>query len=75
VHTWKDGQGVLFDDSWNHEVINNSAQRRVVLIVDVLRPMPIAQHLANRFFALLTRFFYGRYLLRRLNQQLAKATV
>lgn len=75
VHIWKEGQGVLFDDSWNHEVINNSAQRRVVLIVDVLRPMPTAQHLANSFFALLTRFFYGRYLLRRLNQRLAKATV
>lgn len=74
VHVWKAGQGILFDDSWNHEVINDSAHRRVILIVDVLRPMPPAQHLANRLFALLTRFFYGRYLLRR-SQRLARATV
>lgn len=67
VHTWRDGESVLFDDSWNHEVINNCAERRVVLIVDVLRPMPRRQHLANRSFAFVLRFFYGRMLLRRLN--------
>lgn len=27
VHTWKDGESVLFDDSWKHEVINNSTGR------------------------------------------------
>lgn len=67
VHTWRAGESVLFDDSWNHEVINNCAERRVVLIVDVLRPMPRRQHLANRSFAFVLRFFYGRMLLRRLN--------
>jgi aspartyl/asparaginyl beta-hydroxylase (cupin superfamily) len=75
THTWKDGESILFDDSWNHEVINNCTERRVVLIVDVLRPMPIAQHLTNRFFAFLTRFFYGRFLVRRLRQRVAGATV
>jgi aspartyl/asparaginyl beta-hydroxylase (cupin superfamily) len=73
VHTWRDGESVLFDDSWNHEVINNCAERRVVLIVDVLRPMPRTQHLANRFFTFVTRFFYGRVLLRRLRQRTAAA--
>lgn len=38
-HTWVDGQSILFDDSWNHEVSNASDEIRVVLIVDVLRPM------------------------------------
>jgi aspartyl/asparaginyl beta-hydroxylase (cupin superfamily) len=75
VHTWEEGESFLFDDTWDHRVINNSAERRVVLIVDVLRPMPPAQHLANRFFTLLTRFFYARHVLRRLRQQVAKATV
>jgi aspartyl/asparaginyl beta-hydroxylase (cupin superfamily) len=74
VHTWKDGESVLFDDSWNHEVINNSSERRVVLIVDVLRPMPRMQHLANRFFAFVMRFFYGRMVLRRLKRRVAEAT-
>lgn len=74
LYTWKERDAILFDDSWNHEVINNSADRRVVLIVDVLRPMPPMQHAANRFFAYLARFFYGRMLLRRLEQSTAAAT-
>jgi aspartyl/asparaginyl beta-hydroxylase (cupin superfamily) len=39
-YTWKQGEGVLFDDSWNHEVENHCARHRVVLCVDVLRPVP-----------------------------------
>lgn len=74
VHTWKEGESVLFDDSWKHEVTNNSAQRRVVLIVDVLRPMPMMQNLANRFFTFsVIRFLYGRMVLRRLEQRVAEA--
>jgi aspartyl/asparaginyl beta-hydroxylase (cupin superfamily) len=46
-HTWREGLSVLFDDSWNHEVLNHSDDLRVVLIVDVLRPMPWPLHAAN----------------------------
>ena len=46
-HTWEEGRSILFDDSWNHEVVNNSDDLRVVLIVDVLRPMPLSLHAAN----------------------------
>ena len=45
--TWEEGRSVLFDDSWNHEVFNSSDDLRVVLIVDVLRPMPFSLHAAN----------------------------
>ncbi|HEX5527965.1 MAG TPA: aspartyl/asparaginyl beta-hydroxylase domain-containing protein [Methylomirabilota bacterium] len=37
LHTWQEGRSILFDDSWNHQVYNTSRERRVVLIVDVLR--------------------------------------
>lgn len=40
-YTWKEGEGVLFDDSWNHEVINDSPGERVILMVDIRRPMPL----------------------------------
>lgn len=74
VHTWQEGESILFDDSWDHEVINNSTERRVVLIVDVLRPMPRRQHLANHYFTLfIIRFFYGRMVLQRLKQRMAEA--
>jgi aspartyl/asparaginyl beta-hydroxylase (cupin superfamily) len=46
-HTWQEGQSLLFDDSWNHEVMNKSDDMRVVLIVDVLRPLPFHLHAAN----------------------------
>jgi aspartyl/asparaginyl beta-hydroxylase (cupin superfamily) len=39
-HTWREGESLLFDDSWNHEVVNESDGIRVILIVDILRPMP-----------------------------------
>lgn len=42
-HTWVERESVIFDDSWEHEVYNQSEDIRVVLIVDFLRPMtPIA---------------------------------
>jgi aspartate beta-hydroxylase/beta-hydroxylase len=48
-YVWKDGEGVLFDDSWPHEVINRSREPRVVLIVDVPRPLPLVPKLVNNF--------------------------
>jgi len=39
-YTWKEGESLLFDDSWEHEVMNESDGIRVVLIVDFERPVP-----------------------------------
>lgn len=46
-YVWKEGEGVMFDDSWPHEVINHSREARVVLIVDVPRPLPLLPRLVN----------------------------
>lgn len=46
-YVWKEGEGVLFDDSWPHEVINHSHEMRVVLIVDIPRPFPLIPRLVN----------------------------
>lgn len=46
-HTWQEGRSILFDDSWDHEVVNRSTDMRVVFIVDVLRPMPFGLHAVN----------------------------
>ena len=58
THVWQEGVSVLFDDSWDHEVYNESDGDRAVLIVDVFRPMPWYGHLVNRAF---TVFFGKRY--------------
>lgn len=67
-YTWQEKQSVLFDDSWNHEVVNESTGERIVLIVDVLRPMPLPQTIVNKGVALAARYVYGRKVLERAAQ-------
>jgi aspartyl/asparaginyl beta-hydroxylase (cupin superfamily) len=62
-HTWEEGRSVLFDDSWNHEVRNESDDIRVVLIVDILRPMPPFPHKVNLAYQRLVRAWYAKRIL------------
>lgn len=39
VHHWAEGEGIVFDDTFNHEVWNETEGHRVVLFVDFLRPL------------------------------------
>jgi len=59
-YTWKEGEAVLFDDSWPHEVINNSKEMRAVLIIDVARPMPYLPTMLNRATQMVARHTYGK---------------
>jgi aspartyl/asparaginyl beta-hydroxylase (cupin superfamily) len=38
ARTWEAGRCIVFDDSFEHEAWNHSAQRRVVLIIDFWHP-------------------------------------
>jgi aspartyl/asparaginyl beta-hydroxylase (cupin superfamily) len=66
VYTWKEGESVLFDDSWEHEVYNQCAGDRVVLIVDIRRPMPQPFDAVNRLAQSVMKPIYGRSILKRL---------
>lgn len=39
-HHWHEGRALLFDDTYLHRVRNDTDQLRVVLFVDLIRPMP-----------------------------------
>ncbi len=39
-YRWKEGEGFLFDDVFLHEVQNNTDACRIVLFMDVKRPLP-----------------------------------
>lgn len=39
VH-WREGKSIIFDDTFEHEVWNDSSEVRVVLFVDFARPLP-----------------------------------
>jgi len=68
-YTWREGEAVLFDDSWPHEVKNQSDEYRAVLIVDILRPMPFLPDFINRFVTfVIARYFYGKPVLKRARQ-------
>jgi aspartate beta-hydroxylase/beta-hydroxylase len=69
-YTWREGEAVLFDDSWPHEVKNQSDDFRAVLIIDILRPMPFLPHIINRFTTnIVARYFYGRKVVQRASQE------
>jgi len=39
-YCWEEGKSVLFDDTYTHEVVNNTAEHRIALLLDVKRKMP-----------------------------------
>lgn len=48
IRHWEEGQSMVFDDTYNHEVWNDTDETRVVLFVDVLRPLPSPWSQVNR---------------------------
>jgi aspartyl/asparaginyl beta-hydroxylase (cupin superfamily) len=66
VYTWQEGRSVLFDDSWEHEVYNQCDSDRVVLIIDIRRPMPQPYDAVNRMTQAVMKRVYGRHILKRL---------
>jgi aspartyl/asparaginyl beta-hydroxylase (cupin superfamily) len=48
VRHWVEGGSMIFDDTYNHEVWNDTDETRVVLFVDVLRPLPEPWSTINR---------------------------
>lgn len=48
VRIWKEGQSLVFDDSFPHEAWNDSNDQRVVLFVDFIRPLPFPASVINR---------------------------
>jgi ornithine lipid ester-linked acyl 2-hydroxylase len=48
IRHWVQGKSLVFDDTFNHEVWNDTDETRVVLFVDVLRPLPSPWSHINR---------------------------
>ena len=48
-YTRKERESMIFDDTWDHEVYNESKEERIVLMIDIFRPMPRIPDAINRF--------------------------
>ena len=64
-YTWREGEGVLFDDTWPHEIKNDCPDIRAVLIPDMPRPMTGIASLVSHSIVLLARFAYARVVSRK----------
>ena len=40
-YNWKEGEGILFDETYYHFVHNNTPQHRIILFLDIKRPFKI----------------------------------
>lgn len=49
ILTWDEGEGMIFDDAFDHEVWNDTEGVRVVLFVDFVRPVKFPVNLINGF--------------------------
>jgi len=47
-YSWRDGEGVLFDETYVHEVRNDTARGRLILLADVERPLRAPMRQINR---------------------------
>jgi aspartyl/asparaginyl beta-hydroxylase (cupin superfamily) len=63
--TWEEGKGFLFDDSWDHELVNENPNLRSVLIVDIARPMGRLCRIVHSALQLIMGQTYARWVLRR----------
>jgi beta-hydroxylase len=53
-YLWSDGKAIVFDDTYDHEVWNNSDETRIILLIQVLRPMRFpGSAVAKAFFKLI----------------------
>ncbi len=50
IHVWEEGKVVIFDDTYNHEVWNDTKGYRVVLFVDFERPLRAPMGWLNHWF-------------------------
>ncbi len=48
IRHWEEGKSMVFDDTYEHEVWNDTDELRAVLFLDVLRPLPRAEAAINR---------------------------
>lgn len=50
TRSWEEGKGLIFDDSFPHEAWNETNDIRVVLFLDIMRPLRFPMSIFNEFF-------------------------
>jgi aspartyl/asparaginyl beta-hydroxylase (cupin superfamily) len=75
-YVWREGEAMMFDDTWPHEVVIPSTSHRVGLIVGVLRPLPWNPAALNGFTIFgRARATYYRHMFRRVQASSPISTI
>ncbi len=61
-HTWRERESVLIDDTFEHEVRNESNESRIVLIIDIRRPMGYLRDKVNVASLRMKRKWSGQFI-------------
>lgn len=56
IYSWRDGDVLMFDETYLHFAKNNSDKSRLILMCDVERPMNILGKIFNMFYKIFMRF-------------------
>lgn len=56
IRHWSEGDSLIFDDTYNHEVWNDTSGHRVVLFVDFVRPVKFPFGLLNQLLIFAAKF-------------------
>jgi beta-hydroxylase len=48
-YTWSEGESFIFDDTYEHSVYNNTNECRIILFVDIERPLPFPVNKLNKY--------------------------
>jgi beta-hydroxylase len=55
IYSWRDGEPLIFDETYLHYAKNNSDKHRLILMCDVERPMNFLGSLFNMFYKIFMR--------------------
>lgn len=55
TYSWRDGEGLLFDETYIHYVRNDTLQHRLILMCDLERPMNLGGRLINCLYKIIMR--------------------
>ena len=53
---WEEGKGLIFDDTYIHSVYNNTDEPRIILFVDIERPVIFPFNIINNFLISFSKF-------------------
>lgn len=74
TYAWKEGEAILFDDGYPHRVDNQASEVRIVLIIDIRRPLPFFADLVNRMVTdVIARWTYAYGIYRKITAEQAMA--